>query len=170
MTIKIKLLIALFLVSIIAILYVNYFNVYLIVGKAGFTEFSPSGGRIWKNMILLIVILSLGVFISFFLNNKYFNLVFYGLNTALELFVFIKIWFLFGLFYMGIYEQNHTGYIIPLFALIFLLITRILFNIKRIKESLIEWFFLFIASSIYSFIITYAFLKYKDTVLKVNPF
>ncbi|CAC9599774.1 hypothetical protein BPUTSESOX_392 [uncultured Gammaproteobacteria bacterium] len=157
---KEKLLIALVFVVIVNILYINYFNVFYIIAKAEFTIFVPSGGRIWKNMMLLGIVLSLGVFVSIFLNNKYFNLIFYALNTMLELFVFIKIWFVLGLFfYTGIFPQDHANYVIPILALILLLTSRMLFNVKRIRQSLIEWIFLFISSSIYSLVLAYNFLE-----------
>ncbi|CAC9500721.1 hypothetical protein BAZOLSSOX_1507 [uncultured Gammaproteobacteria bacterium] len=157
---KEKLLIALVFVVIVSILYINYFNVFYIIAKAEFTTFVPNGGRIWKNMMLLGMVLSLGVFVSIFLNNKYFNLIFYALNTMLELFIFIKIWFVLGLFfYTGIFPQDHARYVIPILALILLLTSRMLFNIKRIRQSLIEWIFLFISSSIYSLTLTYNFLE-----------
>jgi hypothetical protein len=139
---KEKLLIALVFVVIVSILYINYFNVFYIIAKAEFTTFVPNGGRIWKNMMLLGMV------------------IFYALNTMLELFIFIKIWFVLGLFfYTGIFPQDHARYVIPILALILLLTSRMLFNIKRIRQSLIEWIFLFISSSIYSLTLAYNFLE-----------
>ncbi|SHN92806.1 hypothetical protein BHECKSOX_1484 [Bathymodiolus heckerae thiotrophic gill symbiont] len=83
---------------------------------------------------------------------------FYALNTALELFVFIKVWFVLSMFYTGIFYRDFREVVILILVFILLFTTRMLFNIDRIKKSLIEWGFLFISSSIYGLIMAYEFL------------
>ncbi len=156
---KIKLLVILVFIVISSILYINYSNAYAmnIIANAGFTTFSPIGIT-RAIMMQLSVIFGLGVIVSIFISNKYFNLVFYALNTALELFVFIKVWFVLSMFYTGIFYRDFREVVILILVFILLFTTRMLFNIDRIKKSLIEWGFLFISSSIYGLIMAYEFL------------